>query len=78
MAAEKNGEKWKHLASRCRNLTLRFSSLDLKMTFVTVTGRERDGDGALNLFKHLVLAFDVGLSKGIGIGNAVIAFASAG
>lgn len=48
------------------------------MTFVTVTGRERDGDGALNLFKHLVLAFDVGLSKGIGIGNAVIAFASAG
>lgn len=51
--SRKNGEKWKHLASRCRNLTVQFSYLDSETAFMTVTGRGRDGDGDLSSFKHL-------------------------
>lgn len=65
--SRKNGEKWKYLARRCRNLTVQFCYLDSETAFVTVTGKGI-GNRALSSFKHLDVDFEVEVLKGIGVG----------
>lgn len=64
--SRKNEAKWKHLASRCRNLTVQFSFLVWEPALVAVTGRGRGGDSVFSSFKHLGVGLTCDDWKGTG------------